>query len=993
METLDAIWTWLKENHNVINLLIVTFTAIVAGVWTVFWTVFKWKARRAPQPEALPAPSRILQRQPSTRPLLLRWWSDRKALRRYLDRLVEEHQYFTFLGRDKPLDLEKIYIALKVGKYVPPREKPEEPAARSGEKLADERSGTVEAPEALLLDPPRLVVLSEPGGGKTTLLKHIALRIAHRDPAFGEFARKRVPNAWALLADRIQKRLARVNFFLPSFLCIVASSLAWERAHLSSPNPWFALAAGIALLIMMFLVFVRANRRVVRVCSALIVALLICFGVTQWMPSWAVGSVAAALFALWYPYWIEPLLAGLRWLRDRLTRYPLPLYLTLNDLAGSDEALEDHLARSLEEATFSDARAFLRCKLKARECLVLLDGLDEVVDEAVRSQVAERIVQAQAASRNPMLVTCRIAAFEGHSLGHRFQGFRRMEVQEFKDKEIELFIQNWFADRPSGERQERVGGLLGALGRSPRMRLLAANPLLLSLIALVYERNWKLPERRVELYDECADVLLEEWDNARGLETQARFDRATKRTALQCLAARFHQEGVRQFTQEDLRKALDVALPRPSAARHDEFLQELMERSGLIRQKSKTTYDFAHLTFQEYFVAKDFDARGDSDGLLAHLGDPWWREVILLFVGLQRDATDLLERLRGHDLLVAGAALADAQPVKTEAFVRVAHAIVDELKGRIETDSGRRQGAADVLAELQRPEAREYLVEKAREEGQPEVALAAVLALGRAADRAMLDRMWPEFGPTLRLLHGGLGRADGELRERILLVLERLGFPLVFIPAGEFVMGEDQARHRIHLGDYWIGKYLVTNAQFERFVNETKYQGKQDWRSEFTPGKERHPVKNVTWYDALVFCKWAGVTLPSEAEWEKAARGTDGLTYPWGNQWDTGRCNVAGRGTTPVDQYPNGMSPYGCSDMAGNVQEWTRSHYKEYPYDPDDGREVLDAPDSVGRVLRGGSDRYSKHGVRCAYRNWIDPGHRYDYVGFRVVASPFTSGP
>ena len=195
METLNAIWTWLKdpENQKVLTLLSGAFAAVVAGVWAVF----KWRAHRASQPEALPAPSRILQRQPSTRPWLLRWWSDRKALRRYLDRLVEEHQYFTFLGRDKPLDLEKIYIALKVGEYVPPQEKPEEQAARSGEGLADERSGTVEATEALLLDPLRLVVLSEPGGGKTTLLKHIALRIAHRDSAFGEFARKRVPNACA----------------------------------------------------------------------------------------------------------------------------------------------------------------------------------------------------------------------------------------------------------------------------------------------------------------------------------------------------------------------------------------------------------------------------------------------------------------------------------------------------------------------------------------------------------------------------------------------------------------------------------------------------------------------------------------------------------------------------------------------------------------------------------------------------------------------------
>ena len=175
METLNAIWTWLKdpENQKVLTFLGTAFAAVVAGVWAVF----KWKAHRAPQPETLPDRSRILQRQPSTRSRLLLWWNDRKALRRYLDRLVEEHQYFTFLGRDKPLDLEKIYIALKVGEYVPPQEKPEEPAARSGEGLADERSGTVGATEALLLDPPRLVVLSEPGGGKTTLLSTRANRI------------------------------------------------------------------------------------------------------------------------------------------------------------------------------------------------------------------------------------------------------------------------------------------------------------------------------------------------------------------------------------------------------------------------------------------------------------------------------------------------------------------------------------------------------------------------------------------------------------------------------------------------------------------------------------------------------------------------------------------------------------------------------------------------------------------------------------------------
>jgi formylglycine-generating enzyme required for sulfatase activity len=233
---------------------------------------------------------------------------------------------------------------------------------------------------------------------------------------------------------------------------------------------------------------------------------------------------------------------------------------------------------------------------------------------------------------------------------------------------------------------------------------------------------------------------------------------------------------------------------------------------------------------------------------------------------------------------------------------------------------------------------------------------------------------------------------------------------MVLIPAGEFLMGSDpqkdqdaykneQPQHTPYLPDYYIARTPVTNAQYLAFVQATGYEQPGHWKGGKPPaGKENHPVVYVSWDDAVAYCNWLSeVTgrdyrLPSEAEWEKAARGTDGRIYPWGDEPpDEGRCNFGGKvgETMPVGQYsPQGDSPYGCADMAGNVWEWTRSLDRGYPYDPRDGREDLEAGRYGLRVLRGGAFYYEARDIRCAYRNWYLSDVRSRGSGFRVLASP-----
>jgi formylglycine-generating enzyme len=231
-----------------------------------------------------------------------------------------------------------------------------------------------------------------------------------------------------------------------------------------------------------------------------------------------------------------------------------------------------------------------------------------------------------------------------------------------------------------------------------------------------------------------------------------------------------------------------------------------------------------------------------------------------------------------------------------------------------------------------------------------------------------------------------------------LAVNRKDGSVMVYVPAGEFEMGDGKfdncPKHRVFVSAYWIGVYAVTNGQYLQFMQATKHRA-PDNQVHREAGKVVHPVTDISWDDAVAYAKWAGGALPTEAQWEKAARGPAGLIYPWGNDWDASRCrhdkNKGSERTCPVTGYPGGVSGYGSYNQSGNVWEWCADWYGNDYYGKSPARDPRGPEGGSYRVYRGGCWWSGvPEGLRGAYRCWGEPGIRYDDRGLRLVrpASP-----
>jgi len=266
-----------------------------------------------------------------------------------------------------------------------------------------------------------------------------------------------------------------------------------------------------------------------------------------------------------------------------------------------------------------------------------------------------------------------------------------------------------------------------------------------------------------------------------------------------------------------------------------------------------------------------------------------------------------------------------------------------------------------------------------------------------------------------------LRKLCGEKRIKVATLRnERDGSRLLLVPAGKFIAGgrrfHDEEPFEVELPAYYLGIHPVTNAQYARFLSAVAIPGTKEstevekWiqtyyvydegchisyidrrgdRYQACRGMADHPVVNVSWHGAQAYCDWAGVRLPSELEWEKAARGTDGRRYPWGNDWDKNKCrNDTNRGnerTCAVRSYPKGRSPWGHYQMSGNVWEWCADYDGVKSYDRYKGGDLTPPSDGILRVQRGGSYRDEGMCCSCAHRGAGGIDNQNPNSGFRVA--------
>jgi Uncharacterized conserved protein len=636
--------------------------------------------------------------------------------------------------------------------------------------------------------------------------------------------------------------------------------------------------------------------------------------------------------------------------------------------AWVDRALADRLTGENLLAHLSAGTAFL-----------LLDGLDEVPISDTRDGATvfprDLLLSGLADALPTWLKAGNRVLLTSRPYGLDEEGLRKLDLPQAQLEPLpqplqNLFIARWF--HTLGKPEQEATGLIAAIRARDDLGPLAENPMMLTALCVLWDSGGRLPEDRYELYRrivnnvlfhrfrdavrECEPVLARLEAVAHGMHVGDRDDPRDGPAAE--ISHHEIDRALQAFGDDDPYKERGAV--GPVAQR-----EELLTRSGLLLPRAGDRAAFYHLSVQEFLAAERILRTEDDLFPVFHVRSAvaqWRPTLMFLFAGkiagkTPRWGTDLLARL-----------IAEQDRAAVKANPAPAVFIAEALDLCL--------AKSYAVPEALKESFRRLALNAIEDEVELQARQALGLTLGRVGDPRIFD---------LRDEHGNV-----DLRA------------YVEVPAGIYPFGDKGQTVQI-AGSFWIGRYPVTNQQYAAFLVGGGYAERQWWteagwawleKAKVTePGlwhdrwwnAPNQPVVGVSFWEAEAFCTWAGGRLPTEEEWEAAARGPKGLEYPWGHEWRDGICNSRESGlgvTSPVGLFPRSrQADRTIDDMTGNVWEWCDSFYR-----PAERR--AQAP----RVLRGGSWDFAQDYARSATRFRFNPYDRYDNVGFRVVCLSPSSG-
>lgn len=667
----------------------------------------------------------------------------------------------------------------------------------------------------------------------------------------------------------------------------------------------------------------------------------------------------------------------------------IPVYVRCKALDLSEATLEDFVQQQLNEDSDGPEIFAALCakeRFLEKNMVLLFDGLDEIEHAETGKRIAVELEKlGRRYPRAKIIAASRpIAVWEGD-----FRKFRRLDVLPLTPEMIQAYVEKWFA----GETQ-KIAALHESLAQRPRIRDLAANPFLLSMICFTFEQGGDaaLLERRSDLYEKCTQYLLQRaYDPESSAAAKSNYEHTIE--ILKDVSLRFFLWKEDDFPVDHVNVMGRRALSAETLGRPEDFLNRLERETGLI-QRAKEGFTFVHRSLWEYFTALALRDK-TNDFVIRHAANPDWEEVVRLYAGLLQNDEAVAALVNGLWNLNRPLALRVTTEVKTPA--------AELLKPLIEQEEGN-QGKLLLIDALEQSL---QLIAATEQQKLVQETLAILLIKCEERDceviyhaQELLEKIGLQPLQPGGLLYELFDLAHAAERRQKFLADPANHFEWIEVEGGVFWMGDDEhlenekPAHQVKVDSFRMAKHPVTNKLLSYFPFGARFPNY---------GGDSHPAIGNTWYEAYYFALWLGCRLPTEAEWEYAARGgqhAQRTQYYFGNDpaelprhaWfgeDNRQFAHAVDESNPHTDKKN-LNPLGLANMLGNVWEWCNDWYDNYPRTKNKA-EVIKNPlgPKAGqyKIRRGGGFVNASDALRCSRRDDVNPSYRniVIVIGFRLV--------